>query len=169
MRMHRLVGSAIGSSAVCTAAALVMIGTALSACAAGRVGTTVKPLAAATPAVRDALVGTWEGSVTDRNGTERTWTVDRDTNGRYRIVFVFREDGTQRRWVETGHWGAAGSFYFTLTTEAGGEGSLQPTDRSSAYYDDVYEIVSLTPSAFSYRHVTTGNTFTVRRVIRAAN
>lgn len=114
---------------------------------------------------RDMLLGTWFGETPPTAGGRIQWIVDRMKNGTYRIQFrIYAPDGRYRSHAETGIWGVSGPVYFSATQGWGQIDQMVGTDTGKARFYDAYEILTLKPRLFEYRHYVTGTSYRVRKV-----
>lgn len=118
-----------------------------------------------TIAQRQLLVGSWQGRAPTKDGGSRTWIVQRNGDGTYRIDFVFREpSGVISKQSEAGIWGTSAGFYFTATRSFAGSDGFKAADTTDPALYDLYKIISLTRDTFEYQNLSTGNRFIVKRI-----
>ena len=114
---------------------------------------------------RNLLLGTWFGETPPTAGGRIQWIVDWQKDGTYNIQFrIFAPDGRTRKHMETGIWGVSGPVYFSATQGWRQGDQMVGTDTAQARFYDAYEILTLKPKLFEYRHYVTGTSYKVRKV-----
>lgn len=126
----------------------------------------VKPeLTEAAENYRDRVIGRWYGEADTKDGGRRMHLVERHPDGTMKIRFrLVSANGAVREQVESLFWGVSGPIYFTIFRGSLHGEKFEPADATQAYNYDAYEILGLGAVRFRYRHVATGNEFTVERV-----
>ena len=119
-----------------------------------------------TVAQRTMLVGTWKGEAPIKTGGSRSWTITRLVDGTVRTDFQETyPSGLSKTHSETGIWGTSAGIYFTATTGFIHDSKISPADTTDPSLYDVYRINRLTGSIFEYQNLSTGNSFTVKRIV----
>lgn len=137
----------------------------LAGCASTSAIERVKPDDEKASSQREMMVGTWYGEAPLKDGGQRLWLIDRKQDGTFMVEFLMMEaGGEQWRQAEAGIWGYSAGIYFTKTMAIGSRDLLSAVDPTNANYDDTYSVKSLTADALSTESLTTGNTFSVKRV-----
>lgn len=114
---------------------------------------------------RNLLLGTWFGETPPTEGGRIQWIVNWRKDGTYNIQFrIFAPDGRTRKHMETGIWGVSGPVYFSATQGWRQGDQMVGTDTAKARFYDAYEILTLKPKLFEYRHYVTGTSYKVRKV-----
>ncbi len=114
---------------------------------------------------RELLLGTWFGETPQTAGGRIQWIVDRQKDGTYSIRFrIYLPDGRYRDHMETGIWGVSGPVYFSATQGWRQGDQMVGTDTAKARFYDAFEILTLKPKVFEYRHYVTGTSYRVRKV-----
>ena len=125
---------------------------------------------AQTVAQREMLIGSWKGDVPIKNGGNRTWIIQRNNDGAYKVDFIFIDkSGAVSKHSEVGIWGTSAGFYFTATRGFVESGGFIGADTTDATLYDIYKITSLTQDTFEYQNLSTGNSFIVKRIHGQAN
>ncbi|NAW64995.1 hypothetical protein [Photobacterium halotolerans] len=111
------------------------------------------------------MLGKWYGDLPTKEGGRKQWTIERSTDGTYRIDFLItKHDGTTQQSSEAGHWGVAGDIYFSMYRGAIDNGQFYPSNPSDPYNYDAYNIIRLTKESFEYQNIDSGNKYTVKKV-----
>jgi len=114
---------------------------------------------------RDLLVGTWYGEARTNEGQTRRWIRQHQADGTYQLtVRDYSLDGSYLQQVEVGQWGISGPVYFTIMKGWQDGPRFKPANLTNPYYYDAYEILSLSPERWVYRHLESQARFVVRRV-----
>lgn len=130
--------------------------------------TTAKPdVPVSTLKAQELLIGNWAGEALLKEGGYRRSLVERQATGKYKLtirIYKDKDGPLVKEQVEVGEWGVSGPVYFTNMRGWIKEGKFVPSDPSSSYYRDGYQIISISPDKFEYQNLETGNRFTVSRV-----
>ncbi|NAW87989.1 hypothetical protein, partial [Photobacterium halotolerans] len=111
------------------------------------------------------MLGKWYGDLPTKEGGRKQWTIERSTDGTYRIDFLItKNDGMTQQSSEAGHWGVAGDIYFSMYRGAIDNGQFYPSNPSDPYNYDAYNIIRLTKESFEYQNIDSGNKYTVKKV-----
>jgi len=115
---------------------------------------------------REQLVGNWYGDQPTKSGGRKQWIMRQMKDGTFRIRFHVRDeiegnfDST-----EFGLWGVSAGYLVTLTRgSVEADGSIREKSSASAYFWDVYEIVSLQGNDFRYISTETKNEYYTKKV-----
>lgn len=131
-----------------------------------------KPIDATKPAdthlaqqQREMMTGKWYGVSDTKDGGTRYELVERYLDGSMRVRFRLVEaDGRLTEQTEAAVWGMSGSVYFSITMGWLSYDEMVPADITQAYFYDAYYVIELTEETFRYRHVTTGNEYSLKKV-----
>ncbi len=150
---------------------VVVVGVALSGCAANYKNdeTLTSSFAQEPTEIRKnnwkLMVGTWYGTQPLNNGGTYSWVVRRNIQGQYRVDGeVIEPTGEVKLQVEVGEWGIGGNIYFSVFKGWLYGDEFSASDPTDPINRDVYTILELNENVFKYKHVDSGNTFTVKRV-----
>lgn len=137
----------------------------LTSCASIRPVTAVKKAETKnTIAQRQLLIGTWRGEAPIVDGGTRTWAIQRNRDGTYRIDFKNSGvSGMPTTQSEIGIWGVAGGIYFTATRGFVDSDGITEAETEDPSLYDTYKIIELNENMFEYQNLSTGNRFIVRR------
>ncbi|MBT1063512.1 hypothetical protein KJY73_07995 [Bowmanella sp. Y26] len=114
---------------------------------------------------RTMMLGKWYGDLPTKEGGRKQWTIERSTDGTYKIDFLITKiDGTTQKFSEAGHWGVAGDIYFSMYRGAIDNGQFYPSDPSDPYNYDAYNIIGLTSDSFEYQNIDSKNKYIVKKV-----
>lgn len=110
------------------------------------------------------LVGYWFADERTTDGGRRLTLTERRVDGSFKSQFrLVKPGGEVEEITEVGEWGTSGPVYFTIT-----KGWLHGEEVVAAgpdpYFRDAYEILTLAPDAFDYRHYIDGDVYRSRRV-----
>lgn len=124
-----------------------------------------KPEVFADSVNRAQLIGRWLGESKVKNGGPTVKTLsERRADGTFVVQFRMEGAGKVRDQVEAGFWGFSGGIYFTLTRAIKHGARFDPVDATDASFYDAYKALVISPSEFSYRSLSTGEQFTVKKV-----
>lgn len=112
------------------------------------------------------MIGKWYGKQPTKDGGIKHELMNRAPDGTYIIQFLIEDkNGSKKKQVEVGHWGVSGSIFFSIFRGwIRDNGQLSPSNPSDAYNYDAYQIIELNEEKFHYKHVSTGNEYTVLKV-----
>ncbi|QKQ26781.1 hypothetical protein [Candidatus Reidiella endopervernicosa] len=111
------------------------------------------------------MVGKWYGLKNIGNGGIRHQLMNRRADGTYIIeLLIENKDGNNRYQAEVGHWGISGPIYFTIFRGWIEDGEISPSSPYDPYNYDAYEIINQNENIFQYRHFSTGNEYTIKKV-----
>ena len=111
------------------------------------------------------LTGKWYGSQPTKDGGTKKFIAQRFSNGEYRIDFrITDKHGESDDSSEVGYWGISGNLYFTIFIGWVEDNKITRTKTRSSLNSDAYEILELNDKVFKYRHHSSGDVFTIRRV-----
>lgn len=111
------------------------------------------------------MVGKWYGSQPTKGGGLKQHIAERYPDGSYKITFKITDArGNSKKSSEVGNWGISGPIYFTIFRGWLNQERIKPSDPSSPYNYDAYNIINLTSEVFEYNHVTTGNRYKIQKV-----
>jgi hypothetical protein len=124
-----------------------------------------KPEVFADSVNRAQLIGRWVGESKVKNGGPTVKTLsERRADGTFVVQFRMEGGGKVREQVEAGLWGFSGGIYFTLTRAIKHGARFDPVDATDASFYDAYKALVISPSEFSYRSLSTGAEFKVKKV-----
>lgn len=111
------------------------------------------------------MVGTWFGDASTKDGGRKMHIVDRFLDGTMKIRFrVIDAQGNSEEQTELAQWGLSGDIYFTISRGVLDGEEFHEFDPRQPYYNDAYSVLELTETSFQYRHLSTGNEYTIERV-----
>ncbi|HET7834047.1 MAG TPA: hypothetical protein VFK88_13890 [Gallionella sp.] len=125
-----------------------------------------KPLNQSSEQRRLILIGKWYGEAPTKDGLKQLELVEKRVDGTQKIHFKLTDKfgKVMSDTTEVGDWGVSGPIYFSITRGWLHDGKVSPTDPTSAFFYDAYEILELTETTFRYKSVETGDQFVVRKV-----
>jgi hypothetical protein len=127
--------------------------------------TAEKPEIFADSVNRAQLIGTWLGESPVKDGSSVKFITQRGDDGSMKIHFRISSPKEQTRdQVEVGFWGISGGVYFTLTRGMLQDGHVFAVNTKDSTYYDAYRAVSISPSEFKYKSLSTQEEFIVKRV-----
>jgi hypothetical protein len=114
---------------------------------------------------RQLLIGTWQGEAAVHGGGTRTWIVQRNADGTYKVDFTHTgvRDAPSAQ-SEMGIWGVSGGIYFTATRVIGDLRDLAGVDTDDPSLYDTYKIIRVNNETFEYQSLSTGDRYLVKRV-----
>ena len=117
-----------------------------------------------TAEMRELLIGKWCGSKQLADGDHQRWIVNRKSDGTYAIKFTLtKKDKSAETWGEYGIWGIRYPIYFTASRGFIDETGTLPADTNTPSLYDAFTLINLTSDSFTYKSLTSGNTFTINK------
>lgn len=111
------------------------------------------------------MVGNWYGSMPLENGGTYAWLISRNIFGKYKLEGkIHSPNGEVKTQIEIGEWGIGGGVYFSIFKGWVEHNEFIPNDQSDPYYRDVYKIISLDNKKLTYKHLDSGQTYSVVKV-----
>ena len=116
-------------------------------------------------AVWNQLIGSWFGSQNTTDGKTRKWLIKQSSDGKYQIHFkIYKSSSLISEKKEYGEWGFSGNIMFTIVKGWVEAGKVQSAEPVNPYCYNAYIIEKLTESTMEYKHVETGNFYSIKKV-----
>lgn len=113
----------------------------------------------------DLILGKWYGENKVENGETREFIEERNDDGTYAVEFhTIDKTGKVSIQKEFGEWGISGKVIFTFVKSIQNHYDEQATEMGDPMFQDAYIILNLSPTVCTYKHVVSGEKFTVRKV-----
>lgn len=111
------------------------------------------------------MTGKWYGNQPTKSGGRREHITDRYADGTYKITYrIYENTGALKEGAEVGYWGVSGPIYFSIFKGWLKDGKVTPALSSNPYNYDAYQIIILNDKEFKYKHLSSGNVYTLIRV-----
>ena len=118
-----------------------------------------------TAEMRDLMIGAWYGELKTKDGDFKRALTKRKEDGTFSVHFIVtQKNGRVVNFKEAGIWGVRKPIYFTATRGFIENGKFEKGNVESAMLYDAYEIIKLTRDELVYYSLTSGNTFSSKRV-----
>ncbi len=113
----------------------------------------------------NSMVGNWYGIQTEGQDSVKQQLMERFTDGSYKLTTVHkRKEREVSNHIEVGYWGVSGPVYFSIFKGWVKHDKLAPSDTSNPNNYKAYKILELTDKQFKYQSVSTGTTYSLKKV-----
>lgn len=116
---------------------------------------------------RSLLLGQWVRNAEDEQGNPFVEHAEFFSDGSFEFCFMTmsHQGDILEQVIELGEWGLVGDIHFTITKNEVIDAKLYAADLNNPDNYHAYKVTMLNAEAFAYQHVTSKESFILKRVI----